>query len=106
MILQLKAEVGVERCLVLGGGGLEPVGHVAERLDHVIDLFLGEDLAPRVGGFRELLPGGGFLGLGFGNPSGDENRVGSGVEGGAIAGDALACVGDGAPCGFQAGRRQ
>ncbi|MFD5736087.1 hypothetical protein ACFWIY_25210 [Streptomyces sioyaensis] len=94
MVLQLKTEIGVERGFVFRVGGLEPVGHVSEGLDHVVDLFLGEDVPLSVRRGGELLAGGCLLVLGGGDPAGYDRGGGSGIQCGAVLGDALLRVGE------------
>ncbi|MFI1737433.1 hypothetical protein [Streptomyces sioyaensis] len=103
MVLRLKTEIGVERGFVFRVGGLEPVGHVSEGLDHVVDLFLGEDLPLSVRRGGELLAGGCRLVLGGGDPAGYDRGVGFGIQCDAVSVDAAIRLGDGPPCGFQGG---
>ncbi|MDG9685968.1 hypothetical protein QC334_25105 [Streptomyces sp. DH18] len=86
MVRELDAEIGVERRFPFGFGGLETVAHVAEGLDHGVDLRLGEDFPGGAGGGGELLTGGGLLGLGLVDPGGDESRVGPGIDRGPVLG--------------------
>jgi hypothetical protein len=94
----LEAELLVDACFHGGVGGADDVAQVAEAGDEGLDVVFGEPaagLAADVAGVAGECCG--AFGFDLAGPFGDDLRVGSGVEGGLVAGEAgVAVVNDGA----------
>ena len=91
----LESELLVDGCLHGGLGVADDVVQVAEAGDEGADVVFGELADGRV----RVLAGvagerGGALGLDLAGPFGDGLGVGSGVEGGLVAGEPVVAAGD------------
>src|SRR5271165_1358908 len=102
----LEPELFVDGCLHGGLGVADDVAQVAQAGDEGADVVFGELADGRVA----VLAGvagerGGALGFDLAGPLGNGLRVGSGVEGGLVAGEPGVAAGD-EGLGVLAGRRQ
>ncbi len=91
----VEPELLVDSCLHGGLGVADDVAQVAQAGDEVADVVFGELADDRVA----VLAGvagerGGALGFDLAGPLGDGLRVGSGVEGGLVAGEPGVAAGD------------
>ncbi|HLH59784.1 MAG TPA: hypothetical protein VKV33_11610, partial [Streptosporangiaceae bacterium] len=102
---QPQAEPTVDLQLIRRVGLVQDAQQAAERVHDVADLVCGHAAARglAVCDASELGLGGGPLGLDFTTPRGDQRGVGSGFEGGAVAGELAVAVVDGPADGVGAG---